>query len=84
MESITFSTPTLATSAMSKADQVDLVLNQATSAILCCYLEHMNTAINKGISGATSTGGVGSATGFITQSELVSLIDAVQGALRSM
>jgi hypothetical protein len=68
---------------MSSNDQIDILLNQATAAIVCCYLEHMNTAINKGISGATSTTG-GPGTGFITTTELVSLINNVQGALRTL
>ena len=74
--------PTLATSAMSSVDQISVTLNQAAAAIVCCYLEHMNTAINKGITGATTTGGAGTSTGFISQSELVSLINDVQDALR--
>ena len=76
MESITFSTPTLPTASMTKADQVDLMLNQATAVVVCCYLEHMNTAINKGL--ATS------GASFINQTELVALVDAVQGALKSL
>jgi len=77
--------PTLATTAMSRSDQQSLIINQAAAAIVCCYLEHCNAAINKGITGATTTGGSGmttaSGTAFINQTELVSLIDAVQGAL---
>jgi hypothetical protein len=63
---------------MSRADQVFLTVNQAAAAIVCCYLEHCNAAINKGIKGATSTAG-GSA--FLTQSELVNLISDVQRTL---
>jgi len=77
MEGINFALPTLATGSMSKADQVDLLLNQATAVIVCCYLEHMNTAMEKGI------GGAGGAN-FINQTELVSLIDNVQTALKSI
>jgi hypothetical protein len=80
---------------MARQDQIDVQLNQATAAIVCCYLEHMNTAINKGISGATvatnvtnTAGGgaaaIASSVGFISAAELVSLIDSVQGALRTI
>ena len=77
MESITFAVPSLSTASMSKADQIDIVLNQATAAVICCYLEHMNRAIDKGLT--TITG-----AGFFTQAELVSLINDVQAALRSV
>jgi hypothetical protein len=95
MQSIKFAVPTLATAEMARQDQIDIVVNQATAAIVCCYLEHMNTAINKGISGATvasdvtNTAGGGAATiaaskGSISQAELVTLINSVQGALRTI
>ena len=95
MQSIAFAVPTLATAQMAKNDQIDTQLNQATAAIVCCYLEHMNTAINKGLSGATvatnvtnpAGGGAAAAAssvGFISAAELVSLIDNVQGALRTI
>ena len=87
MQSITFAVPALTTAQMAMQDQIDILVNQATAAIVCCYLEHMNAAINKGITGAaagvTSTGGQGSSTsGFITTPELVARINDVQGALR--
>jgi hypothetical protein len=63
---------------MSKAAQVDIVLNQATAAIVCCYLEHMNKALDKGM----QTSLVGAA--FFLQAELVSLINDVQAALKSV
>jgi hypothetical protein len=75
MQNITFALPTLATGGMSAADQRDIVLNQATAVIIGEYLGHMNTAINKGI--ATTAY-------FFTQSELVSLINDVQSALKSI
>ena len=78
MESITFAVPSLGTSAMSKSDQMDIVLNQATAAIICCYFEHMNKALDKGLQ--TST--IGAA--FFAQSELVTLINDVQAALKSV
>jgi hypothetical protein len=66
MNSITFAMPTLATSAMSVTDQLVVTANQAAAAIVCCYLEHCNAAINKGIPGAAGTRD----TAFLTQSEL--------------
>ena len=94
MQSIKFAVPTLATAEMARQDQIDIVVNQA-AAIVCCYLEHRNTAINQGIRGATvasdvtNTAGGGAATiaaskGFISQAELVTLINSVQGALRTI
>ena len=75
MQSITFAVPTLATAAMSRQDQIDIVVNQATAAIVCCYLEHMNTAINKaGITAGT----------LIDTTELITLVNTVQSALRTV
>ena len=42
MDKVTFALPTLATAEMSRQDQIDLIVNQATAAIVCKYLEHMN------------------------------------------
>ena len=95
MQSITFAVPTLTTAQMARQDQIDILVNQATAAIVCCYLEHMNAAINKGIAGATvasdqtnpAGGGnslIVSSKGFISTAELVSLINDVQGALRAV
>ena len=95
MQSITFAVPVLATAQMTRQDQIDVQLNQATAAIVCCYLEHMNAAISKGLPGATvatnitnpAGGGatsIAASVGFISTTELVSLIDNVQGALRTI
>ena len=81
MQSITFAVPTLTTAEMVKQDQIDILTNQATAAVVCCYLEHMNVAINKGIGVATATS---SAANFFTQPKLVSLINDVQTALRTV
>ena len=78
MLGITFATPSLATSAMAKQDQNDFMVNQATAAIVCSYLEHMNKALEKDIS--TSERGVA----FISTSELASLINTVQSALKGV
>ena len=88
MQTITFAVPTLATAAMARQDQIDILVNQATTAIVCCYLEHMNTAINKGITGAVTASEATQppystfSVGFINQAELVTLINNVQAALR--
>lgn len=76
MEGFTFAAPSLATSAMSKQDQMDILLNQATAIIVCSYLEHMNKALDKEVS-RSDTG-----SAFITPSELTSLIKDVQLALK--
>jgi hypothetical protein len=82
MQSITFATPTLTTAQMNRQDQIDILVNQAAAAVVCCYLEHLKTAIEKGISGATTTGPGG--IGFLTTTELVTLINNVQGALATV
>ena len=84
MQSITFATPTLTTAQMNRQDQIDILVNQAAAAVVCCYLEHLNTAIEKGIPGATTTGPGASGTGFLTTTELVTLINNVQGALATV
>ena len=79
MQSITFALPTLGTAAMSRADQVDVSLDQATAAIVCCYLDHLNALIASITPGAPVPAGF-----FHTQAELVTLVNDVQGALRSI
>ena len=81
MQSVSFAVPTLATTGMAVADQKEMIFGQATAAIVATYLEHMNKAIDKGLY-ATATA-TASPAAFITQTQLVSLINAVQGALRS-
>jgi hypothetical protein len=81
MQGITFALPTLTAAQMTRQDQIDITVNQATAAIVCCYLEHMNAAINKGITGATTTSGA-AGSGFIDTAELPNLINSVQNALR--
>ena len=97
MQSITFAFPTLTTAQMTRQDQIDVTVNQATAAIVCCFLEHMNVAINKGLPGAgAATGGVNvvatdtgattipADTAFISAGELLNLINGVQNALRTV
>ena len=76
MQSITFAVPTLTTTQMARQDQIDILVNQATAAIVCCYLEHMNAAIAKG--------DISSSTSFTNPTELVALINDVQSALRTV
>jgi hypothetical protein len=82
MQSITFAFPTLTTAQMTRQDQIDVTLNQSTAAVVCCYLEHCNAAIAKGIAGATTTSNAGTSVGFIDTAELITLINNVQTALR--
>ncbi len=81
MEKVNFALPTLATAEMAKQDQIDLIVNQATAAIVCCYLEHMNAVIQAVPPGATN---LGAYLQVITSGELVSLINDVQGALKTV
>ncbi|MDJ0599825.1 MAG: hypothetical protein QNJ37_13395 [Crocosphaera sp.] len=78
MQGITFATPSLETSAMPKQDQIDVMVNQATASIVCSYLEHMNKALEKDVSKSES------GAAFITPSELASLINTVQSALKGI
>jgi hypothetical protein len=78
MQNISFALPTVATAGMSASDQRDIILNQATASIIGDYLAHLNTALEKGLQ--TSTTGAA----FVTQSELVALINAVQAELKSI
>ena len=68
-----FALPSIGTDAMSRNDQGALIVNQATAAIVSNYLEHAAT-IN------TNNGGLAFS---YTQSELISLINEVQTALRA-
>jgi hypothetical protein len=80
MQGITFAVPILTTAQMAKQDQIDIVVNQATAAIICCYLEHMNAAIANFAQGEVSS----TAVRFIDTTEIVALINSVQGALRTI
>jgi hypothetical protein len=80
MQNITFTLPTVATAGMSASDQRDVLLNQATAVIVAEYLGHMNAAIAKGL---LPPGGP-NPNSFISPSELVTLINDVQGAVKSI
>ena len=82
MQNITFALPTVATAGMSASDQRDILLNQATAAIVGEYLGHMSVALQKGILVPPGTGGIDNS--FVSQSDLVTLINNVQAALKSI
>ena len=82
MQNITFALPTVATAGMSASDQRDILLNQATAAIVGEYLRHMNVALEKGILVPPATSGIDNS--FVSQSDLVALINNVQAALKSI
>jgi hypothetical protein len=75
MTSINFAVPVLTSAQMARQDHIDLTVNQATAAIVCCWLEHQNAGVEKGLVNSL---------GLTSSSELVSLINAVQGALRTI
>jgi hypothetical protein len=79
MEAITFAQPSLTTAQMNRQDQIDLTVNQATAAIVCCYLEHMNALSNKETGPIAAAGSL-----FVTQTELVNLVNSVQASLRTI
>lgn len=85
MDKVTFVLPTLAASGMSKADQNDLLLNQATAIIVSAWLNHANAVVSS--LAALGLPGTGTHTKFewlITRAELAAFIDSVQGALKSI
>lgn len=66
--------PNLAIAQMTRQDQIDVTVNQATASVICCYLEHKNTSITKGAPGDHD----------ISPAELLNLINTVQTALRTV
>jgi hypothetical protein len=76
-DSVAFALPTLPTGSMSRDDQQALIVNQATAAIISAWLEHATALSEAGI-----TGNTGQFT--VTSAGLVSLINDVQGALRTV
>lgn len=80
MQGITFAVPILTTAQMAKQDQIDIVVNQATAAIICCYLEHMNAAIANAATGEVDA----EEHRFLNTTEFVALINSVQSALRTV
>ena len=76
-DSVAFALPTLPTGSMSRDDQQALIVNQAAAAIISAWLEHATALSEAGI-----TGNTGQFT--VTCAELVSLINDVQVALRTV
>jgi hypothetical protein len=76
-DSVAFALPTLPTGSMSRDDQQALIVNQAAAAIISAWLEHATALSEAGITGSTGQFTVSSA-------ELVSLINDVQVALRTV
>ena len=76
-DSVAFALPTLPTGSMSRDDQQALIVNQAAAAIISAWLEHATALSEAGITGNTGQFTVSSA-------ELVSLINDVQIALRTV
>jgi hypothetical protein len=76
-DSVAFALPTLPTGSMSRDDQQALIVNQAAAAIISAWLEHATALSEAGI-----TGNTGQFT--VTSGELVTLINDVQGALRTV
>jgi hypothetical protein len=87
MQISTFALPTLGTDVMSTSDQADLLLNQATAAIVCGYLEHINALVGAvpPITAGPPPGGLftNNSQAFSPE-ELVQLINEVQVALRNV
>jgi hypothetical protein len=85
MEELHFALPTLATTAMSRADQSDLLLNQATAIIVSAWLDHANAVLAHHVAANLPTGGTHiRGEWLLTRAELPPLIDSVQAALRTI
>ncbi len=77
---IQFTLPNIGTSQMSRDDQGALIVNQATAAIVSAYLKHASFTYDILVKGGYNTSAQEMR---FTQSELTSLINDVQGALKS-
>jgi hypothetical protein len=80
MDQVSFSLPTLGTAAMKAQDQINVSANQATAVIVCAYLEHLNKLSLVIPPGSQNT----AILSVVSQPELLSLINDVQLALRSV
>ena len=81
-----FALPSIGTDAMSRNDQGALIVNQATAAIVSAYLKYAadvyDSTVNTGnLASNTIRGRIEEM--LITASELTSLVDNVQSALRA-
>jgi hypothetical protein len=80
MESVSFTLPTIGTAAMTAQDQINVTVNQATAVIVAAYLDHLNK-----LSAVVAPGSQSSANlSVASQAELVSLVNEVQTALRTV
>lgn len=82
MNQVTFSLPTLSTSEMSPQDQINVSVNQATAVIVSAYLDHLNQ-LTEALLPPGGNPSDPAQLSVLSQAELVSLINDVQGALRS-
>lgn len=80
MDSATFALPTLATAAMARQDQIDLITNQAAAVIISSYLNHLNELVRL----SPVNPNVSANLHVVSPAELVTLINDVQGALRTV
>ncbi len=80
MESVTFALPQIPTAGMSAQDQRDILLNQSVSIIVTSFIDHLNKLSLVITPGSQSTANVS----VMSQAELVSLINDVQAALKSI
>lgn len=78
MQSISYALPTINT--ISKQDQIDLLVVQATGAIVSAYIEHLNVGIQKGLRGFEDI----NAQGVLNTDEIINLVNSVQVALRTI
>jgi hypothetical protein len=80
MDQVSFSLPTLANAAMPVQDQINVSVNQAAAVVVCAYLEHLNNLSRVVAPGSQSTAN----QSVSSQAELVSLINDVQAALKTV
>ena len=71
---VAFALPTLSSSDMSKDDQGALIVNQATAAIVSAWLEHATAVVQAGSQ---------SGSFHVERTELITLVNDVQEALRT-
>ncbi|HEX8621624.1 MAG TPA: hypothetical protein VF718_06600 [Allosphingosinicella sp.] len=86
METVAFTLPTLASSGMTRDDQSALLVNQATAVIVSAWLNHKNVVLQTGTAIPAIINNLQDTQGsqVISESELVSAINAVQAALRTI
>jgi hypothetical protein len=83
MDQVTFSLPTLTTASMSRQDQIDVSTNQAVAVIVSNWLEYSARVLEASNSGLNLSGPtIGELV--VTSAELVTIINNVQAALRTI